>query len=313
MFKSTYLTLFSIVVENTYYANQTGINNGEVADFDWLPAPDTLRVMQRYGLLFRQTATGFLVLADVRKNTDDNLTTQVPNGSKLLFVMRLRNPYIPAITDLPTNTNVRMPLFFFTNQPVHTEAEVSRENLPITKSLTVRPDDQLQTVDQRTALLSQLGTLTNDAIFGAVELVVDSAQPALYRIVEADHTMTTERPVFKVRFQHRQSRWRYDIKLSRSDVAVDELIGENLPDFSRQNLAPNRVRFVSDTEADLLEKPDPKPTVTLAYRVNVSDGIPFSGTALERVLPYPTPESVSSEIDSATQAVIVYSTVSITI
>lgn len=313
MFKSKYMTLCSVVVENSYYANQTGIFNGEAADFDWLPAPDTNQVMKRYGLLFRQTVTGFLVLADMRKNETGDLTTQLPTGPKLLFVMRVRNPAIPAITDLPTNTDVRMPLFFFTNQQVHAEAEVSRGNLPITKALVVKPDDQLQTADQRTALLTQLDTLATDPIFGAVELLVDPAQPAMYRIVEADHTLTTERPVFKVRFEHRKSRWRYDIKLSRSDVAIDQLTGQNLPAFSRQNLTPNRIRFVGNAEAELLERPDPKPTVTLAYRVNVSDGIPLSGTALERVLPRPTPESVSSEIDPATQAVTVYSTVSITI
>ncbi|AKD55548.1 hypothetical protein [Spirosoma radiotolerans] len=313
MFKSTYLTLFSLVVENTYYANQTGMTNGEAADFNWLPAPGTVEMLKRYGLLFRPTATGFLVLADIRKNEAGNRTTQLPNGVKLLFVMRLQNSALPALTDLPTNTDVRMPLFFFTNQHIHAEAEVNRGNLPITKALAVKPDDQLQTADQRTALLNQLGALANDPVFGAVELVLDPTQPAIYRITEADHTLSMERPVFKIPFQHRKSRWRYDINLSRSDVAIDELSGQNLPSFSRQNLATNRVRFVGDAVADILEKPDPKPTVTLAYRVNVVDDLPLSGTALERILPYPTPESVSSEIDSATQALTVYSTVSITI
>lgn len=313
MFKSTYRALFEVVVENTYYANHVGTDGGDEADFDWLPTPDTVQVFKRYGLLFRKTRSGFTVLANVRKNAADLLTTQVPNGTKLLFVMNVLNASIPAITDLPTNTDARLPLFYFTNLQVHTEAEVNRKNLPITKTLVVEPADQLQTAEQRATLLNRLGSLAEGPVFGVVDIVVDGAQPAMYRIMEPTRVLTDERPVFKIPFQNRKSRWRYDVNISTSSIEVDALVTQHLPSFSRQNLSNKRIRFVGDAETELLEKPNPVPDVKLTYRVGVSAGVPLSGQPIERVLPHPMPSALSAETDPVTQITTIYSNVFITI
>ncbi len=308
MFNSSYTLLFQIVIDNSYYANPVPTAGVDEADFDWIPTPATVQLMKRYGLLFRTTPTGCLVLAEVKKNGVGNRTTRIPNGSKLLFVIRLRNALVPAITDLPTQLDRFQPLFFFTNTTIHNEAGVNRKNIPITKDLFVKTDDQLQLPAQRATLLNQLGTLAEGPVFGVLDIVLDTTLPALQRVVDPQQILTDDRPVFKLIFQHRKSRWRYTIQVDTPNVDIDDLVVQNLPPFSRQNSGSNQVLFVSNSEIDTLKNyPLPPPAVKLTFRTNVSAGLPLSGTSVVRNLPYPAPTSLHTESDPVTHVTTIYS------
>lgn len=308
MFNSSYSTLFQVVTENSYYANPVPTAGGDEADFDWIPTSATVQLMKRYGLLFRITPTGCLVLVEVTKNGVGNMITRIPNGSRLLFVIRLRNTLLPAITDLPTQLDSFQPLFFFTNQTIHNEAGVNRKNIPITKDLSVKIDDQLLLPAQRAMLLTRLGTLAQGPVFGVVDIVLDNALPALQRIVDPQQIITDDRPVFKLIFQHRKSHWRYTIQINTPDVELDDLVVQNLPPFSRHNSSSIQVVFVSNNEIDTLKNyPLPQPAVKLTFRTKVSAGIPLSGTSVARNLPYPAPTSLHTESDPVTHVATIYS------
>jgi len=61
--------------------------------------------------------------------------------------------------------------------------------------------------------------------FGLIELVLGSALDANYRIVEADRSLTSARPVYSIRFANRKTRWRYTVSVSPSGPLATDMAG----------------------------------------------------------------------------------------
>jgi hypothetical protein len=81
--------------------------------------------------------------------------------------------------------------------------------------------------------------------FGVIELSLDSALGANYRIVEPDRSLEAARPAYTIRFANRLTRWRYNIHLVPNGPIAGEMATLN---------AADKAAFLSELK---LESDDP--------------------------------------------------------
>ena len=168
-----------------------------------------------------------------------------------------------------------------------------------------------------------LGPVPLPSVFGVVEISLDKAIKANYRVVEADFSLTGERPFYRILIANRPTRWRYRIRLestsplyleidslaepARTDFINDINITTNgAISFTRDSFAGNEFVFVSDNPVLLREKYLTAAGKTL--QVTLKKNLSTAGDTVRDYLPYP-----SSRMIDASQLPDIYSDIFLTI
>jgi hypothetical protein len=118
--------------------------------------------------------------------------------------------------------------------------------------------------------LERYGT---QAVFGIIEFSLSDVIASNYRIIEADRSLTPERPLYLVRFTNRETFWRYTIRLQNTSPLYLEIAALPTPadktdfinhlnivtndstiTFSRISNTDTEFVFVSDSKIFLQEK-----------------------------------------------------------
>lgn len=88
-----------------------------------------------------------------------------------------------------------------------------------------------------------MGAVVPQPVFGVIELSLSDLLDANYRVVEADRSLTTQRPLFKILFPNRSTFWRYTVQLEESSalyIEMNALAGPDKTDFI------NRINIISN-------------------------------------------------------------------
>jgi hypothetical protein len=175
--------------------------------------------------------------------------------------------------------------------------------------------------------------LINSSSAGSVLAVVDislsSALETNYRVIEADRSLTAQRPSYEAIFPNRQAKWRYSIHLQADSPLSIELqkmtpaekanflanvnieTNDNLVSFQRVTASETDFVFESMQPLPLKEKyyssNHPKDILNLRLRKYIGLGPPKEGD-IRAFLPYPS----THQLDATNQASI-YSNVFLTI
>jgi hypothetical protein len=87
------------------------------------------------------------------------------------------------------------------------------------------------------------GIGTPQQVFGVIELLLANTLNANYRVVEADRSLTNDRPLYTIPFINRATRWRYTVALKTNSplfIEMDALAPANRTDFiNRLNIVSN--------------------------------------------------------------------------
>ncbi len=100
------------------------------------------------------------------------------------------------------------------------------------------------------------GQLPPQAVFGVIELSLASVTAANYRIIEADRSLTAQRPSFIIQFNNRSTTWRYTIHLLPTSPLYLEMAALSAADktayLNELNIVTNdtSITFDKDTVAD---------------------------------------------------------------
>lgn len=107
MIRIKYKELFSLEIEHNFYENKfcAKYKTVPISDFQFVPTSETVALMKRLGMTFRANpqTNGLTVFAEVKENlnVDDYLLRVTPpDGSRLSFVMNLKNNNFLNFTDL---------------------------------------------------------------------------------------------------------------------------------------------------------------------------------------------------------------------
>lgn len=104
---TAYDILFRLTFRHSYYAD------GLCRDLALRPTPSTLKRLQRYGLQFRATETGGMVIAEVQRGSDPPALVRSlpPEEARFSFLLLLNNPHFFTFTQFqnpPSNLPPRM-------------------------------------------------------------------------------------------------------------------------------------------------------------------------------------------------------------
>lgn len=96
----TYDILFRVYIWHSYFTN------GKCTSFSIIPDESTRRLIQKYGLIFRQTDFGIVVLAASQKVLNETiLSDQINTDFQFNFFLTFSNPYLLNITEIETPEN----------------------------------------------------------------------------------------------------------------------------------------------------------------------------------------------------------------
>jgi hypothetical protein len=152
-------------------------------------------------------------------------------------------------------------------------------------------------------------------LFGVIEFILSPAPGNNYRIIEADRSLTAQRPAYKIVFQNRQTKWRYSIHLQQDSPTYIGLQKMNAGDranfLANVNIETNdnQINFqrISATETDFVfesQQPislhekyfssnHPKDVLNLTLKKFAGLGPPKEGD-LKTFLPYPSPNQINA-------------------
>ncbi len=110
-----YKPLFRLTFENNYFKDNL------LRNYKIRPTQDTSNLIESIGLLYKDTETGFDVLADnCRPEQLIMRLDKVKNAnSKLRFLLYVKDPIFKNYTDIPFDTNFK--LFYFSNKELGEE------------------------------------------------------------------------------------------------------------------------------------------------------------------------------------------------
>jgi hypothetical protein len=264
-----YDILFQVDLIHTYYRRKG-------SDFIVEPTERTRSLLNRYGLLFKKTQAGFVVLYEV--NADGSGGTKavrpVEEDLVLSFATTSASPYVLNYSDLPLDRpneriyrfhNVRenrqnnlLLLSADTAKPAVTgqdlvplrpclfhhaiaaavplEIELKHELLGTVVNTRIAPVEgvvdipvdvrrfspgmfQLKAGGQSALSFYAGDELTAAPVFGMVDIFHTAAVPAASRFADANGRVTPR--TYTVRFNHRETYWRYNVAL-KYDASIDE-------------------------------------------------------------------------------------------
>jgi len=129
-----YTRLFSVEIIHNYY--RSGYSN----DFIIVPTTECNQLLSNYGLLFKTTVYGFIVLADVSES--GNLKKTIDHDLKFTFTLLLKNPYLVNFSELPVKVETNN-LYYFNNKEVNSVDVFNKVNIELllNKGNNVTRDD----------------------------------------------------------------------------------------------------------------------------------------------------------------------------
>jgi hypothetical protein len=107
-----YKELLSVAIELPFYANGRS-RKGAIAplpDISIVPSAETEALFRRIGLIMREVPGGAMILAHTLGETADGdpvMRFPAHKGDKITFLLRLNNPEVLAVNDLPASINTR--------------------------------------------------------------------------------------------------------------------------------------------------------------------------------------------------------------
>lgn len=107
---TAYAALFEVAFRHAFYMD------GRSRDFRAVPTPGCQKLLDQHGLLFRRSASGFTVYAQVLPGSDPPALIRDVGSDAMAFrfYLRLTNPDFSNITRLPEHDGMRS-LFYFNN------------------------------------------------------------------------------------------------------------------------------------------------------------------------------------------------------
>ncbi|KAA2239276.1 hypothetical protein F0L74_24020 [Chitinophaga agrisoli] len=159
------------------------------------------------------------------------------------------------------------------------------------------------------------GLTINTPVWGVVELSLSSVLDANYRLVEADRSLTPDRPQYMLRFVNRSTIWRYTVQLGANSPLYLEMAGMSPADkatyldqlnivsndtnvhFHRAAVTDKEIEFVSDNALALQEKyVSSSANVGLILNLKKYIGDPKE-TVVKANLPYPATGTIDTTTD----------------
>ncbi len=134
----TYKELLSVAIELPYYANGRGRKSAITSEPDISITPDaeTTELFKRMDLILREVSGGITVLARTLGETaggDPTMRFPAHPGDKITLLLRLNNPEVLAVNDLPTSADTGK-LIYLTNTV--SDGAAARNNLHLSESAT---------------------------------------------------------------------------------------------------------------------------------------------------------------------------------
>jgi hypothetical protein len=132
----TYKELLSVAIELPFYANGRS-RKGAIAplpDISIVPDAETEVLFRRMGLIMREVPGGAMILAHTLDETaGDDPVMRFPacKGDKITFLLRLNNPEVLAVNDLPASINTGK-LIYLSNTV--SDGAAPRNNLHLSQS-----------------------------------------------------------------------------------------------------------------------------------------------------------------------------------
>ncbi len=125
--------LFEVNISHTYYITKIS------PDFEIAPTFRCQEQLQNYKLLFRKTATGFIVLYEV--NQDGNPLIPIAENVKFSFVLKSKNPYLHNFTNLPLDSQPNDIFYLHNNRQ---NGDDGNDDLQLTSKNVVSQRDRLE-------------------------------------------------------------------------------------------------------------------------------------------------------------------------
>jgi len=173
------------------------------------------------------------------------------------------------------------------------------------------------------------GNISTGPLFGVVEISLSALLDANYRIIEADRSLTPDRPQYKIRLVNRPTIWRYTLSLQPNSPLFLEMAGMNPADkaaflnqlnivsndtnihFHRTTTTDTAIEMVSDNALALQENYYSASSAThdtLSLTLKKYIGDPAKEAVVRANLPYPA----TGAIDTA-NAPFIYSDIFLTL
>jgi hypothetical protein len=173
------------------------------------------------------------------------------------------------------------------------------------------------------------GNISYGPLFGVAEIALSPLLDANYRVIEADRSLTPERPQYKLRFVNRPTIWRYTLQLQPNSPLFLEMAGMSPADkaaflnqlnivtndtnvhFHRTTTTDTIIEMVSDNALALQENyysasSTTHDTLSLTLKKYIGD--PAKEAVVKANLPYPA----TGTIDTA-NAPFIYSDIFLTL
>jgi hypothetical protein len=161
------------------------------------------------------------------------------------------------------------------------------------------------------------GSTTGGSLFGVVEISLSAALAANYRVVEADGSLTPDRPLYIIELINRQTFWRYRVHLQPNSPLYLEMASLNAADktdflnrlnilsndtgitFTKTSFSDAGFEFLSDNAVALHEKyfsvTDPAhPPLNLTLKKYIGNAP--KEAAVKSNLPYPPPGNLDTSV-----------------
>jgi hypothetical protein len=197
--------------------------------------------------------------------------------------------------------------------------------------LTSLPSGKCQLLISNTAVeqFYYAGALPPRLLFGVIELSLNAALAANYRVVEADRSLTPARPFYSLLFNNRSTTWRYTVSLTPQSPLYLEMAALSPADkttfinelnivtndssiaFNRDSVTDTAIVFVSQATVALREKYLSSSSLThdaLSLTLKKYIGDAAKEAVVKTDLPFP-----STSVIDATQSPQIYSDIFLTL
>jgi|GEM_PF-5101948 len=165
--------LFQVKILNRYYRDWV------CGDFTLVPTAATRQLLANYGMLFRNTADGGVVLAQVDGNTGLlKIPVSLTEGFKLTFELQLNNPFFLNFTTLPFEKpeveylNAIKPGYYFTNRYDNEHTTTGPDSTNVTLNLISRAGGDEISGQDRLVFLPKIPNITFSSPVSSFNLAI---------------------------------------------------------------------------------------------------------------------------------------------
>ncbi len=280
-----YLPLFSVEVEHTYFSK------GWCAGLNFVPTPNSLKLIEKTGLLLRHVQNGVRVFFD--QNSSEALrlyATEPEEPLRLAFKVFAREMFFRAYTEI--NTPKEDSILYFENQAGEIDA-TNRFRLHDTEFVSAKDFEKL-TSSRITGILTRKDRLLKPEFIISIGLgeteiqILDAAPKTAYH-------------QYYLKFQARETFWKYYLlgSMTKKKSYITDLNHETeFEDTGRASLPDNRlaITFRSKQKIPLREKSE--------YRFQLKEKDPNGGKVIIKRLPVASAGQFYKEIIDGKEAIV---------